>query len=411
MRRVVITGLGLVTPLGVGAEANWGALRAGRSGIGPITHFDASRLPWRIAGEVRDFDVAKWVDTRERRRMDRFICFAIAAAAEAIQTAGIVITDEIADRVGVVVGVGLGGLPLIEEGLAGLATIGYRRMSPFFIPAVIGNLAASHVAMRAGARGLALTTTSACASGAHAIGEAFEMIRSGRLDVAIAGGTEAVITASAVSGFGVMHALASWDGHPEGASRPFDARRSGFVLAEGAGMLVLEGEEIARGRGASAFAELAGYGASGDAFHITQPPDDGAGAQRAMHLALARAGCAPDDVDHVNAHATATRQGDIAEIRALHAVFGRHASRLAISATKSMTGHLLGAAGAVEAAYTILAIREQTAPPTINLDDPDRDCNLDCVPHHARPMRIRAAMSNSFGFGGTNAALLFTVRQ
>jgi 3-oxoacyl-[acyl-carrier-protein] synthase II len=408
-RAVVVTGLGLVTPLGVGVEANWEALLAGRSGIGPITRFDPQGLPCRVAGCVPDFNDEGWIAPREHRRMDPFIRYAIAAAFEAVRQAGLEVTDAIADRVGVVVGVGLGGLPGIEANHAAMVAGGPRKVSPFFIPSVIGNLAPGHISMRLGARGPNLTTTTACASGAHAIGEACEMIRAGRVDVMIAGGAEAAITPLAVAGFGVMRALSSWDGSPEAASRPFDAHRSGFVMGEGAGMLVLEAEDAARARGARVLGRVLGYGASADAFHITQPPDDGAGAQRAMRAALAEAGLAPEAVDHVNAHGTGTRQGDVAETRALHAVFGAHASRLTVSATKSMTGHLLGAAGAVEAAYTVLALGAQCAPPTRNLDTPDAECDLDYVPHHARPGQIRVALSNSFGFGGTNAALVFGV--
>ena len=386
-RRVVVTGLGMVTPLGVGVPANWEAVRAGRSGIGPITRFASEGFPCRIAGEVRGFRAEDWVDRRERDRMDLFILYAIAAAAEAVRDARLEVSEEIADRVGVVLGVGIGGLPGIEQNHSALAAGGPRKVSPYFIPAVIGNLAAGQIAIRLGARGVNLTTTTACASGAHAIGEAFEMIRSGRQDVVVTGGAEAAITPTAVAGFGVMRALARWDGPPEGASRPFDARRSGFVLGEGAGVL--------------------GYGASADAHHITQPPPDGSGAQRAIRAALAAAGVGPDAVQHVNAHGTSTRQGDIAETRALHAVFGAHARSLAVSATKSMTGHLLGAAGAVEAIYTVLALREQTVPPTINLDEPDPECDLDYVAQGARRARVEVALSNSFGFGGTNAALVF----
>ena len=406
-RRVVVTGLGMVTPLGVGVPANWEAVCAGRSGIGPITRFASEGFPCRIAGEVRGFRAEDWVDRRERDRMDLFILYAIAAAAEAVRDARLEVSEEIADRVGVVLGVGIGGLPGIEQNHSALTAGGARKVSPYFIPAVIGNLAPGQIAIRLGARGVNMTTTTACASGAHAIGEAFEMIRSGRQDVVVTGGAEAAITPTAIAGFGVMRALARWDGPPEAASRPFDARRSGFVLGEGAAVLVLEAEEVARQRGAPVHAEVLGYGASADAHHITQPPPDGSGAQRAIRAALAAAGVGPDAVQHVNAHGTSTRQGDIAETRALHAVFGAHARRLAVSATKSMTGHLLGAAGAVEAIYTVLALREQTVPPTINLDEPDPECDLDYVAQGARRARLEVALSNSFGFGGTNAVLVF----
>lgn len=406
-RAVVVTGLGLVTPLGVGVEATWAALLAGVSGIGPLTRFDASALPCRVAGEVRDFDPGQWVTAREQRRMDRFITLAIAAAMEAALHARLVVRDALAPRVGVAIGVGLGGLPVIEDAHRALLAGGPRRVSPYFIPAVIGNLAPGHVAMRLGARGPNLTTTTACASGAHAIGEAFEMIAADRADVMLAGGAEAAITPLAMAGFGTMQALSRWDGPAATASRPFDRRRSGFVMGEGAGVLVLEAEAHARRRGARVLGRVLGYGASADAFHLTQPPDDGAGAQQAIRQALARAGLAPEAVQHVNAHGTGTPQGDVAETRALRAVFGRHADALLVSATKACTGHLLGAAGAVEAAFALLALRDQTAPPTAHLDEPDPACDLDYVPHRARRAPLDVALSTSFGFGGTNAALLF----
>ncbi|HZP43327.1 MAG TPA: beta-ketoacyl-ACP synthase II [Candidatus Binatia bacterium] len=406
-RRVVVTGLGMVTPLGVGVPANWEAACAGRSGIAAISRFDASALPCRIAGEVRGFRPEDWVEPREVGRMEDFILYAIAAATEAVRDAGLEVTEETAERTGVVIGVGIGGLGGIERNHDALAAGGPRRVSPFFIPAVISNLAPAQIAMRIGARGVNMATTTACASGAHAIGEAFEMIRSGRQDVVVAGGAEAAITPTAIAGFGVMRALARWDGPAEEASRPFDARRCGFVLGEGAGVVVLEAESLARARGARIHGEVLGYGASADAYHITQPLPDGEGARRAMERALAEAGVPADAVGHVNAHGTSTKQGDVAETRALHAVFGAHATRLAVSATKSMTGHLLGAAGAVEAIYTVLALRDGVVPPTINLEEPDAECDLDYVPREARDVKARYALSNSFGFGGTNASLLF----
>jgi 3-oxoacyl-[acyl-carrier-protein] synthase II len=409
MRRVFVTGLGMVTPLGVGVPANWETICAGRSGIARITRFDPAGMPWTIAGEVRGLHAEDWVQPRERDRMDLFILYAIAAATEAARDARLTVTEAIADRVGIVLGVGIGGLPGIEKNHQALAVGGPRKVSPYFIPAVIGNLAPGQIAIRLGARGVNMATTTACASGAHAIGEAFEMIRVGRQDIVLAGGSEAAITPTAVAGFGVMRALARWEGPPEAASRPFDARRCGFVLGEGAGVLVLEAEEVARRRDAPIYAEIVGYGASADAHHITQPPPDGAGAQAAMRAALTEAGIAPVAVDHVNAHGTSTKQGDVAETRALRAVFGAHADRLAVSATKSMTGHLLGAAGAVEAIYTVLALREQVVPPTMNLDEPDPECDLDYVPHRPRGAQLEVALSNSFGFGGANAALLFRV--
>lgn len=380
---------------------------AGRSGVRSITRFDARGMPCTVAGEVEDFPAAEWINPRERRCIDRFTAFAIAAAAGAIADAGLTVTPAIADRVGVSIGVGIGGLPGIEQNHRALLQGGPRRVSPFFIPAVISNLAAGHVAIRLGARGPNVTITTACASGAHAIGEAFEMVRANRADVMIAGGSESAITPLAIAGFGMMRALSAWTGPPEAASRPFDGRRSGFVMAEGAAILVLEAAETARRREGRVYAELVGYGATADAFDMTQPSPDGAGAQHAMRLALAEAGVGPSAVQHLNAHATGTKQGDIAETRAVRAVFGRYARRLTVSGTKSMTGHLLGAAGAVEAAYAVLALREQMVPPTINLDEPDPECDLDYVAHRARPAALEFALSNSFGFGGTNAALLF----
>ena len=407
MRRVVVTGLGLVTPLGIGVRSNWGALTAGQSGIGRITRFDARGMPSTVAGEVRGFRPSDSGSPREQRRMDLFIAYAVAAATEAAKMAGLIVTDDNADRAGVAIGVGIGGLPGIEENHRALLQGGPRKVSPYFIPAVIGNLAPAQIAIRLGARGPNVATATACASGAHAIGEAFEMIRSGRADVMITGGAESVITPLAVAGFAAMRALSTWSGPPETASRPFDAGRSGFVIAEGAGMLVLEAAEAANRRGARTLGELLGYGASADAFDITQPAADGAGAQQAMRRALAQAGLPPEAVQHVNAHATGTKQGDVAETRAIRAVFGIHADRVAVSATKSMTGHLIGAAGAVEAVYTLLALTEQIAPPTINLDTPDPACDLDYVPITARHMTIEVALSNSSGFGGTNASLVF----
>jgi 3-oxoacyl-[acyl-carrier-protein] synthase II len=395
-----------VTPLGIGVERNLAALMAGRCGVGRISRFDASGLASTVAGEVRDFDASAWLNVRELRRMDRFIALAIAAAGEAVASAGLSVEQVGAERVGVSIGVGLGGLPGIEENHDGLREGGPRRVSPFFIPAVIANLAGGHIAIRLGARGPNVTTATACASGTHAIGEAFEMLRAGRADAVVAGGAESTVTPLAVAGFAVMRALSTWSGPPEAASRPFDVRRSGFVLAEGAGMLVLEAAEVAARRGARPLAEVLGYGASADAFDIALPLADGGGAQQAMRVALGQAALPPEAVQHVNAHATGTPQGDVAEVRALRAVFGAHADRMAVSATKSMTGHLLGAAGAVEAAYSVLALREQAVPPTINLDELDRECELAFIPRRAEHVPIEVVVSNSFGFGGTNACLV-----
>jgi 3-oxoacyl-[acyl-carrier-protein] synthase II len=409
-RRVVVTGVGLVTPLGVGVARNWESLLAGRSGIRRVTSFDTSRLPCRVAGEVQDFDPARWVEPTEVRRMDRFIALAIAAASEAMDGAGPVVGADEADRVGVAVGVGLGGLPGIESNHGAFLAGGPRKVSPFFIPGVIANLAPGHLALRFGARGPNLATATACASGAHAIGEATEMIMADRADVMLAGGAESTVTPLAMAGFGVMRALSTWDGAPEEASRPFDRRRTGFVMAEGAGILVLEEEEHARHRGATALADVLGYGASADAFHITQPPADGDGARRAIGQALARSGIRADAVQYVNAHGTGTKQGDVAEARALRAAFGPRVAQVPVSATKSATGHLLGAAGAVEAIYTVLALRHQVLPATRNLDEPDPECELNHVVGGPLRAEARIGLSNSFGFGGANAALLFGAR-
>ncbi|HZP42016.1 MAG TPA: beta-ketoacyl-ACP synthase II [Candidatus Binatia bacterium] len=409
-RRVVVTGLGLVTPLGTGTEANWDALVAGRSGVRPITRFDAGTLPARIAGEVPDFDPERFLDRREARKMDVFIQYAVAAAQMAMDDAQLAAPLAQPERVGVIIGVGMGGLATLEDCFPALVERNFRRVSPFMIPRLIPNMAAGHVAMRFGARGPNYATTSACASGAHAVGDAFALIREGRQDVMLAGGAEAPVCLLGVGGFSAMRALAtSFNEEPARASRPFDAKREGFVIAEGAGVLVLEELGHARRRGARIHAELAGYGASCDAYHMTQPSPEGEGAAECMALALADAGLAPEDVGYINAHGTGTPFNDEAETLAVKRVFGGHAHRLAISSTKSMTGHSLGAAGTIEAAYTVLALARGTLPPTINLDEPDPACDLDYVPHTARRVAIRAALSNSFGFGGTNATLAFRV--
>ena len=406
----MVTGLGLVTPLGTGTEANWDALVAGRSGVRPITRFDAGTLPARIAGEVPDFDPERFLDRREARKMDVFIQYAVAAAQMAMDDAQLAAPLAQPERVGVIIGVGMGGLATLEDCFPALVERNFRRVSPFMIPRLIPNMAAGHVAMRFGARGPNYATTSACASGAHAVGDAFALIREGRQDVMLAGGAEAPVCLLGVGGFSAMRALAtSFNEEPARASRPFDAKREGFVIAEGAGVLVLEELGHARRRGARIHAELAGYGASCDAYHMTQPSPEGEGAAECMALALADAGLAPEDVGYINAHGTGTPFNDEAETLAVKRVFGGHAHRLAISSTKSMTGHSLGAAGTIEAAYTVLALARGTLPPTINLDEPDPACDLDYVPHTARRVAIRAALSNSFGFGGTNATLAFRV--
>ena len=407
-RRVVVTGLGLVTPLGIGVEANWERLVAGRSGIGPITRFDASTLPARVAGEVRDFEPERFLERKDLKKMDIFIQYAVAAADLAVEDAGLPRPLAAPARTGVIVGVGIGGIASVEEAYLGLATQGVRRISPFLIPRIIPNMASGQIAMRFGARGPNYATTSACASGAHAIGEALVLIRDGRQDVMLAGGAEAPICLLGVGGFSSMRALATnFNDEPERASRPFDARRDGFVIAEGAGVLVLEELEHARRRGARIYAELAGYGATCDAYHMTQPAPEGAGAAECMRACLDDAGLAPEAVGYINAHGTGTPFNDEAETLAVKRVFGAHAMRLAVSSTKSMTGHLLGAAGTVEAAYTVLALARGVLPPTINLEEPDAACDLDYVPRTARRAAVGAALSNSFGFGGTNAVLAF----
>ncbi|MCW5893574.1 MAG: beta-ketoacyl-ACP synthase II [bacterium] len=407
-RRVVVTGVGLVTPLGTGTERNWEALVAGRSGVRGITRFDAARLPARVAGEVRDFDAAQWVEKKDLKKMDVFIHYAVAAAQMAVDDARLPLPLTRPERVGAIVGVGMGGLSTLEDAHGHLAALDIKKVSPFFVPRLIPNMAAGQISLRFGARGPSYCTTSACASGAHAIGDAVGFIREGRQDVVLAGGAEAPIGLLGVGGFLAMRALAtSFNDEPERASRPFDARREGFVVAEGAGIMVLEALEHAQARGAPILAEVLGWGANCDAYHITQPSPQGGGAASCMQQALDDAGLASDAVGYVNAHGTSTPYNDQAETDALKTVFGAHAYRVAVSSTKSMTGHLLGAAGAVEAAFTVLALRRGVLPPTINLDEPDPGCDLDYVPNRAREVRVGAALSNSFGFGGTNVTLVF----
>jgi len=406
-RRVVVTGVGLVSPLGVGTEANWTALSEGRSGIGPITHFDAAEFSARIAGEVKGFDPLQFVDKKDVKKMDVFIQFAIAASQFAIDDARLMVTPEIAPRVGVFIASGIGGFTTIEREHRSLIEGGPRRISPFFIPASIINLAAGQVSIRFGARGPNSATCTACSASAHAIGDACEIIRRGAADVMIAGGSEAAITPMGVGGFAAMRALSTRNDEPARASRPFDRDRDGFVMGEGAGVLILEELDFALRRDATIYAELVGYGMSADAFHITAPSEDGDGAVRVMQATLADAGVSPHEVDYINAHGTSTPHNDRLETLAIKITFGDHAPRLAISSSKSMTGHLLGAAGGLEAGIAVLAIRHQTAPPTINLDNADSECDLDYVPNQARAMSITHALSNSFGFGGTNGALLF----
>ncbi len=408
-RRVVVTGVGLVSPLGIGTESTWDGLLNGRSGVAPITLFDASRHSTRFAAEVKGFDPLNWVEKKDVKKMDRFIQFAVAAADFAVKDSGLVMGPANGDRVGVYVGSGIGGFGTIEREHEALLKGGPRKVSPFFIPAAIANLASGWVSIRTGAKGPNSCTATACTSSAHALGDSFRIIQRGDADAMIAGGSEAAITPLGVGGFAAMRALSTRNDDPARASRPFDRDRDGFVIGEGAGILVIEELEQAKARGARIYCEVVGYGMSGDAFHITSPCEDGDGAIRVMRATLKDAGLEPSALDYVNCHGTSTPVGDPMEVLAVKAVFGEHAkTKLAISSTKSMTGHLLGAAGGLEAGVTALAIRDQVLPPTINHENPDPACDLDCVPNVARKALVRHALSNSFGFGGTNGALLFS---
>ena len=407
-RRVVITGVGLVTPVGVGTEESWQAIREGRSGVGPITAFDASAFACRIAAEVRGFEPEKYIERKEIRRMGRFIQFAIAASDMAMAAAGLKLENGAGERAGVYIGSGIGGFEVIEREFETLLSGGPKRISPFFIPATIINLAAGYVSIRTGAKGPNSATATACTSSAHAIGDSFRIIQRGDADVMICGGAEAPICRMGIGGFAAMRALSTRNDEPQRASRPWDLCRDGFVVGEGSGLLVLEELEFARRRGAPIIAEMKGYGMSGDGYHITAPPDDGDGAYRVMRAALHDAGLKPEDIDYINAHGTSTELNDRIETLAIKRCFGEHAYKLAVSSTKSMTGHLLGGAGGIEAGLTALAIRDQIAPPTINYENPDPACDLDYVPNQARPMRIDHALSNSFGFGGTNGCLILS---
>jgi 3-oxoacyl-[acyl-carrier-protein] synthase II len=402
-----VTGVGLVSPLGIGTEANWEALCAGRSGIGPITRFDAAQFSARIAGEVKNFDPLQYVDKKDVKKMDIFIQLAIAASQYALDDAKLKVSPEMSTRTGVFIASGIGGFTTIEREHKALLEGGPRRISPFFIPAAIINLAAGQVSIRFGAKGPNSATCTACSASAHAIGDAFEIIKRNDADVMIAGGSEAAITPMGVGGFAAMRALSTRNDEPARASRPFDKDREGFVMGEGSGVIILEELEFATRRGASIYAELVGYGMSADAFHITAPSEDGDGGMRVMRAALNNAGVQPQQVDYINAHGTSTPFNDKLETLAIKRVFGDHARKLAISSTKSMTGHLLGAAGGLEAGITVLAIRHQVIPPTINYETPDPHCDLDYVPNTKRAAKIEFALSNSFGFGGTNGALLF----
>jgi 3-oxoacyl-[acyl-carrier-protein] synthase II len=407
-RRVVVTGLGILSPLGVGLEANWEALTSGRSGIGPISRFDASAFTSQVAGEVRGFEPERYMAPKLVKRTDIFVQYALAAAKMAVENSGLTIDEGNAHRVGVLLGCGLGGLSTIERYHVEYLNGGPRRITPFFIPMLISNMAPGHISIEVGAKGPNSLVATACAAGSHAIGDSYELIKYGRADAMISGGVESVITPLAVGGFCSMKALSTHsNAEPARASRPFERDRDGFVIAEGSGILILEELEHARKRGARIWAEVIGYGLNGDAYHMTAPAPEGAGAAACMALALEDAGIAPSEIDYINAHGTSTELNDLYETQAIKRVFGEHARKVMISSTKSMTGHLLGGAGGVEGVFTSLALTRGVVPPTINLDNPDPQCDLDYVPNQAREKKITVAMSNSFGFGGTNACLVF----
>ena len=406
-RRVVVTGLGIVSPVGIGVAEAWAGILAGRSGITRITRFDASAFPSQIAGEVKGFDVSRWLSAKEARRYDTFIHYGLVATMEAVRDAKLEDYTGDKNRCGVSIGSGIGGLPMIEETHTAYMQGGLRKISPFFIPGTIINMVAGLASIHYGFGGPNLATVSACSTGNHSLGEAARLIEYGDADVMVAGGAESTVTPLGIGGFTAARALSTRNDDPATASRPWDVGRDGFVLGEGAGVLVLEEYEHAKARGARIYCEIAGYGMSADAHHITAPPEDGGGAARSMENALRNASLAPTDIDYINAHGTSTPLGDVAECIAIKRAFGAHAYKLAISSTKSMTGHLLGAAAGIEAVFTALALHEQVAPPTANLFEVDPKCDLDFVPNEARRMRIQAALSNSFGFGGTNATIAF----
>ncbi len=406
-RRVVVTGLGIVSPVGNGIEEAWANLLAGRSGITRVTRFDASAFASQIAGEVKGFDVTKYLSAKDARRMDVFIHYGLAAAIDALRDSGLEVTDANRDRIGVNIGSGIGGLPMIEDTHRTFLAEGPRKISPFFIPATIINMISGHLSILYGLQGPNVAMVTACTTGTHAVGEAGRMIEYGEADVMIAGGAESTICALALGGFGAARALSTRNDDPAGASRPWDRGRDGFVLGEGAGILVLEAYEHARARGARIYCELIGYGKSADANHMTAPTEDGSGAARCMNNALRNAGLNADQVDYINAHGTSTPLGDLAETKAVKRSFGDHARKLMVSSTKSMTGHLLGAAGGVEAVFLALAVARQAVPPTINLTEADDGCDLDYVPNVARDAQVNVALSNSFGFGGTNGTIIF----
>jgi 3-oxoacyl-[acyl-carrier-protein] synthase II len=406
-RRVVVTGLGIIAPVGIGVADAWAGILAGRSGITRVSRFDASAFPSQIAGEVKGFDVTQYLSGKEARRYDTFIHYGLVATMEAVRDAGLENFSGDKERVGVCIGSGIGGLPMIEDTQRVYTEGGLRKISPFFVPGSIINMISGLVSIQYGYKGPNLATVSACSTANHSMGEAARIIEYGDADIMVAGGSESTVSPLGIDGFCASRALSTRNDDPAGASRPWDLGRDGFVLGEGAGVLVLEELEHARARGARIYCELTGYGLSADAHHITAPPDDGDGARRSMVNALKNAGMQPADIDYINAHGTSTPLGDIAECIAVKRAFGDHAKKLAVSSTKSMTGHLLGAAGGIEAVFTVLAIRDQIAPPTINLVDVDPQCDLDFVPLVARKMKIGGALSNSFGFGGTNATLAF----
>ena len=407
-RRVVVTGLGMVSPVGLNVAASWENILAGNSGIETITHFDTTAFSTRFGGSVKGFDVTCYMPAKEARKMDTFIHYGVAAADEAIKDAGLEITEENAERIGVAIGSGIGGLPGIEKGHAAYMKGGPRKISPFFVPANIINMISGHVSINYGLKGPNIALVTACATGTHSVGDAARIIEYGDADVMLAGGAEMATSPCGLGGFGAARALSTRNEDPAAASRPWDRERDGFVLSDGAGVVVLEEYEFARKRGARIYAEVAGYGMSGDAYHMTAPSEGGEGAKRCMQSAMRNAGINPEQVDYINAHGTSTPAGDIAETQAAKSAFGAHARELAMSSTKSMTGHLLGAAGGIEAIFSILSIRDQVAPPTINLDNPDPECDLNYVPHAAQEMKINVAISNSFGFGGTNGTLIFS---
>ncbi len=406
-KRVVLTGVGMITPLGIGVEDTWDGLITGKPGIRRITHFDSSNFPTQIAGEVEGFNPEDYIESKEIKKMDRFIHFSIAAAKMAIDDSGFKIKDSNAEKIGVIVGSGIGGLNAIEHYHSVFLEKGPRKITPFFIPMLVINLASGQISIKFGAKGPNSAVATACATGSHSIGDAYNIIKRGDADAMIAGGTEAVITPLGIGGFNAMKALSTRNSEPEKASRPFDIDRDGFVMGEGAGIVILESLESATGRGAKIYAEIIGYSMTADAYHITVPAPNGEGAARCMEIALKDGSVNPSEVDYINAHGTSTRYGDEIETKAIKTVFGEHAYKVAISSTKSMMGHLLGAAGGVEAVIIALSIYNDVVPPTINLDKPDPECDLDYVPYKTRKMTVNYALTNSFGFGGTNACLLF----